>query len=129
MVSQLLFGGQVEVPKPHHHVLNGLDIVYSIYLMEGLAARIQGDCCVDSPEACLDGSGANRPPSFPFPNVPAKHCGDLGDRLEVTAVKVWRHADISAIGRPFFPIFLPILGSCLHSPIDDPASVVLVSLL
>ncbi len=53
-------------------------------------------------------------------DVSSKGDHDSGHSLVIALVQVGRHSKISAVGLPFLPNFLLIVGSCLHLAIDNP---------
>jgi len=120
VTCQLFFCCRIEKFETRQHVLYGLDIALSIYLVEGLGAPLQGNPYVDAPKAGSNRSSADGFSLFVFLDLSSKHCRNSGHCLEITAVQVRGYPKMSALDSPLFPYFVLSLRSWLHSAIDHP---------
>ncbi len=76
MASKFLFGCRVAVLESRKHMLDGLQIMFSILLLQGLALCVQCDLCVNVSEFGLNIARADGSYLSALSDVAGKGCCD-----------------------------------------------------
>ncbi len=102
MASKFLFGCRVEVLESCKHMLDGLQIMFTILLLQGLALCVQCNLCVNVAEWVSTIARADGSSLVALLDVAGKGSHNSGHSLVIALVQVGRHSKISSVCLPFF---------------------------